>query len=312
MGRNKGNRLWTTYEWGNEPNQIGNTEDITLDWRGGGEVLLGRRFCCGCWALEASFWTLDEFSGFASFTHANNVGTPLTVSGIEFGTDNAVAFFDNAEEHRLWRYNEFYNVELNLIRNQMFFTSCQGWNLDWSIGVRFFRFDENLIFGSLANGGTWGGNGGADEAYFNDRIVNNLIGFQFGVNADYYFGSNWRFFVSPQVGVYNNHMEHHFAAYLGDGTVASPTAASGVVGTYPVDSTDDAFSFLTQVDIGLDCRCTQNWSVRIGYRVVAVTGVGLSDNQIPPYIVDIPEIADIDRNGELILHGAFVGATYNY
>jgi hypothetical protein len=40
--------------------------------------------------------------------------------------------------------------------------------------------------------------------------------------------------------------------------------------------------------------------------------VGLADAQIPQYIVDIPEIAHIDSNGDLILHGAFAGLTYNF
>jgi hypothetical protein len=50
----------------------------------------------------------------------------------------------------------------------------------------------------------------------------------------------------------------------------------------------------------------------VGYRVVAATGIGLADNQLPQYMVDIPEIANIDHNGQLILHGAFMGITYNF
>jgi hypothetical protein len=50
----------------------------------------------------------------------------------------------------------------------------------------------------------------------------------------------------------------------------------------------------------------------LGYRVLAATGIGLADNQIPPYLNDIPTIQDIDRNGSLILHGAFAGLTYRF
>ena len=42
---------------------------------------------------------------------------------------------------------------------------------------------------------------------------------------------------------------------------------------------------------------------------MAITGVGLADNQIPPYLNDIPAIQDIDRNGSLLVHGAFAGMT---
>jgi hypothetical protein len=85
-----------------------------------------------------------------------------------------------------------------------------------------------------------------------------------------------------------------------------------VVGTYPVNSSTDTVSFLTQIDVGLDWKFTRQWSAQVGYRVVAVSGLGLSDAQIPFYIVDIPAIAEIDRNSDLILHGAFVTLAYNF
>ena len=69
-------------------------------------------------------------------------------------------------------------------------------------------------------------------------------------------------------------------------------------------------SVLSQIDVGLDWQITQCLSARLGYRVVAATGIGLADNQIPPYLNDIPAIQDIDRNGNLLLHGAFAGVTY--
>ena len=59
-------------------------------------------------------------------------------------------------------------------------------------------------------------------------------------------------------------------------------------------------------------QATWRWSARVGYRVVVATGIGLTDNQIPFYVTDIPGIRDIDHNGELILHGAFFGLAYNF
>ena len=70
------------------------------------------------------------------------------------------------------------------------------------------------------------------------------------------------------------------------------------------------FSVLSQIDVGLDWQITQRLGARVGYRVVAITGVGLADNQIPLYLNDIPAIQDIDRNGSLLVHGAFAGMTY--
>ena len=82
--------------------------------------------------------------------------------------------------------------------------------------------------------------------------------------------------------------------------------------SYPVVSHTDVFSVLTEVNVGLAWNVTQNWSAQVGYRLMVGTGIGLADHQIPTYIVDVPEIAAINRNGNLLLHGAFAGITYNY
>ena len=83
-------------------------------------------------------------------------------------------------------------------------------------------------------------------------------------------------------------------------------------GTYPVNSSDNVVSFLTQIDVGLDWQFSPNWSANIGYRVVAISGIGLADEQIPVRVNDIPDIAEIDYNGNLILHGAFAGLTLRF
>ena len=313
LGRDKPNYLWTTYESGNEPNQL--RHPWGMEWTNGGEIQFGRRFCCDQWGLELSYWTIDPMHSFSSITHPGGLGTvstTLRVSEIEFAGVNGVDLFDNAAEHRLWRRNEFHNVELNLMRYTMARDCGRPWDFSCSAGVRFFRFEENLKFGSLEDGCIWGQQGGIREAYLDDNIENNLLGVQFGCDARYNGWGNLGFFLSPKFGIYNNRIEHKFQAYRGDGTVANPTVASGVTDSYPVESSTDVFSFLTEVDVGVDWQISQRWSARVGYRVMAVTGVGLADNQIPTYIVDIPEIRDIDHNGNLLLHGAFAGVTYNY
>lgn len=309
MGRNDANRLWTTYEWQNDPNQEEHTQ-FALRWRWGGEIRVGRRFCGDTWAVEATYWTLDSFEGSRSRSHPNGVATPLTVGNVFFGGYPGTEWFDGALEHRLYRRNEFHNAEVNFIRHRIFSTSELPWNLDCSLGARYFRFEEHLLFSSLANPSRMTDPTLNREAFLEDRVVNNLIGFQFGFDADYYIGPQWRVFAAPKFGVYNNHIEHRFHAHLGDGTAATQYEYPGR--TYPVYSATDALSFLTQLDVGLEWKFLQNWSARVGYRVVVATGIALADNQIPHFIVDIPEIAAIDRNGELVLHGAFAGVAYNF
>jgi hypothetical protein len=149
------------------------------------------------------------------------------------------------------------------------------------------------------------------DAYLNEHITNQLFGVQLGFNAKYFLCRRLQLFITPKFGVYNNQIDHLFQVYLDDNSViATQTYYPGQ--TYPVRSSTDVVSFLTQIDIGFDWEISCNWSAQFGYRVVAATGMGLADNQIPPYVVDIPEIADIDYNGDLILHGAFFGVAYNY
>jgi hypothetical protein len=187
---------------------------------------------------------------------------------------------------------------------------CQPLNVSWLAGVRYFRFQERWAFSSLRGGGSWATP--ADVGHLEDDITNSLVGFQVGCDVNYGCHSNLRLFFRPKIGIYNNHIKHTFRAYRGDGELFAPAAGSGVPGSYPVHSSTDSFSFLTEVDLGVEWQFTPCWSAFAGYRVVAATGIGLADNQIPPYVVDVPEIAAIDRNGQLLLHGAFAGLTFRF
>jgi len=302
MSRNDANHVWVSYENGVNENQLMNTE-MSLDWKGGIEARLGRQFCCGQWALEATYWTLDGFSGFSSVRPAAGVSSPLMF----FDVAEAEGFFDGAVEHRLWRDNEVHNVELNLIRNAIGYGGYDAFDARWLVGIRFFRFDEDLIFGSLGAGGVAFGDDPSMEGYFADGVENNLVGAQFGLDLGYRRG-NWRLFAAPKVGIYNNHIKHYFAGYSGDGQLFTVTAPD--YPPYPVVSSTDVVSFLTEIDVGLQWRFAPRWSAEIGYRVTVATAMALADHQIPPYVVDTPELADIDTNGHLLLHGGFAGLTF--
>ena len=308
LGRTEGRRLWTSHATGDLTNQLTNTQFGT-EWKWGGEVRFGRRFCCGCtpYALEAVYWTTEPMTGYVSTTNpGGTVSTPLVISPMEFNGTPAENWFDGAKEHRLWRRDEFHNIEINLIREQLAWTCDSPWDIGWSFGVRFFRFQDYLQFGSLAGVGTdW--NDLAATAYLSDNITNNLVGAQFGFDAAYNVFDGVRLFITPKVGIYNNYMDSTFQAHTGNGI-----DGSGPYGNFPVHATKNGVSFLTQIDLGADWQLTRNWSVRAGYRVVAVTGMGLADDQFPQYMVDTPEIANIQHCSSLVLHGAFAGIAYNF
>jgi hypothetical protein len=287
------------------------TSDADVDWRGGYEAKLGARFGANNdWAIEGGYWSIDRFRGFAEASLAPGiVGTPILVDGIEFVGVNGDDFFNNAAAHRVFRVNRLESAEVSLVHRSGDFDPSGFARLDFNLmaGVRYLVFREELTFGALINGGTWGGAGGIDEAYFSDRVINNLIGFQFGVETGFRVARTFRLFATPKVGVYNNHIDARFDAFRGDGTRGNPTPASATTRTYPVAVDRDVFAVLGQIDVGVDWKFSPNWSVLVGYRVVAATGMGLADHQFPSDAVDFAFLDTVKSNGNLLVHGAFAG-----
>jgi len=320
LSRNEPNRFYWSANAADASEQDGL---VYQSWSGGVEVRFGRRFCCsaegsclaGTWALEGAYWTvINGFEGERVVRFPGGVVTPIMLNSVQFyntvaDQPMATDIIDGAVEHRIRRRDEIHSVEINLIREGMLCDPCNPLDVNWGIGVRYFRFDERVLFAAL-HGGSWGADP-TEEAYINIRDENNLIGLQFTVDLNYYLHPNWRVFFTPRVGIYENHIEQNFQVYRGDGVVGRSTDPN-VPGRFPIRSRGDAVSFLTQLDVGVNWRFARNWGAAIGYRAVVATGIGLADNQVPPWLVDLPEIAHIDYNGELILHGAFASVTYNF
>lgn len=321
MTRNKANPLKTTVETNDELVTISTEAD--WDWSGGGEIRIGRWFgmpgcglgeCVECgptWGVEAAYWSLTAFSDSVVVSRPGGVSTPLDVLGISFDGITGCDYFDAAQMHRIRRGSELHSGEINLVFGQPY--SPGPLNVTGFVGARYFRFADDLNFSSLEMGWNWGDEGGLHEAYLRDRITNDLIGAHVGVNASYLLGFNLRIFFNPSIGIYNNHLENQFHLYRGDGTAAIPLWPPNNPTTYPIESSHDIVAFMSQVDLGVEWQFGMGWSANIGYRVLFATGIGLADHQVPSYyLTDGPQIAQIDTNGDLILHGAFAGLTLRF
>ncbi len=324
MGRNLPNPFWTSYETNNNVNQVLNTRDANADWRGGGEIRFGTWFGgggCGCadgcqtgcggncnrCGIEVVYFTLSPFQGFASVRGdslpGGSVSTPIDLNNqfgpVMIGANTAASFFDGATEHRIWRNDELHNVELNLLNQQIYNTGNA--QVTWLGGVRYFRFDDSLIFGSVAGGSEFGDNagpnvGGAAQAYLSSRAVNNLVGFQIGARADYYLTPGFSVFATPKIGIYGNSISVRNRLYTGDGIEGFDITGNSV-----------DFSMLAQIDLGMSYQFHPNWRAFLGYRAIAVTQVALADNQFLPFLADTQGFGDPKTNGSLVLHGAFAG-----
>ncbi len=289
-------------------NQLLNTQ-VNETWAGGWDVVLGRSFCCGQYFLEVEYWGLSEFGGSAATTPSQGpVNLTFQDDNLAF-TQNGITYnggqmLDGAVAHAIRRENDVQSVELSFFRNHC----CCDSNLDvcFSAGVRYFRFRDDLDFTSYTNYAA-----PFDQALLTDRVVNNLVGFQFGADVNYNLGCNVHFFLNPKIGIYDNHMNLNYNLTNSAGVSATSTDPN-VPGGYPVNSSKDALAFMTQIDLGLGWQFAHHWDAFLGYRVLFATGMGLADNQLPQYFVDLPGISDIKHSGDLVLHGAFAGLTYSF
>jgi hypothetical protein len=314
MTRDHANRWWTTFENNVPFNQMLTPPDA--NWNGGFEVTLGRQFGCDCRnALEVTYWWIDPFQeeAIANRTVVNTLGTPIDLGNVTIGPNTAAFYFDNAQQHRVRRDDEIHNVELNWVYDAMPGGDCfGGFGLSLLAGPRYLRFDESITFSSVIDGSFFGNNLGADEAHLDIRDENNFIGFQIGAVAQLQLTRCVKLVAVPKIGLYANDIHQRVSLTSGDGLVGLASPIGGPAQSFPLDSSKTDVSTLAQLDLSLNYDVNDRWSAYAGYRLVAVTGVALADEQIPPFLVDYPAINDVDSNGHLLLHGAFAGVEYRF
>lgn len=295
LTRNEPNQVWTSADNFNNFNQTMKLNDTPFDWVPGGAVSFGRQFCGGG-AAELSMWGTGTMAGTALDTNGpGGLVCPIDLTFVNIGGQPASHFFDDANAHQIWRRDNFYNIEINGFTAPY---SSPGGNVifGWLYGLRYFRWNESLIFGSVANGFEFGNNGGIEEAYMNSQMKNSVLAFQVGSIANWFFLPTWSVFAVPKFGVGPNWMDSRFSVYRGDGLNAIDIHANRTVA-----------SFIASLDVGLNWAFARNMSVYGGYRFMAVTGVGTADQQFPHFLIDSPEIATIKPNNNLVLHGIIFG-----
>jgi len=318
LGRDTANKKWTTYETGNNANQLMYFPDS--DWGGGPEVRIMRAIGCGdaCGGcpntfLEGVYYGVYDMDAYDSRVSATNqLSSTLDVGFVDYVAPGspASAFFDNSAEHRVWRDDEFHNVEINIVRYIMGapnYGAAQPFSLALIGGFRFIKFDDNLLFGAVSSGNTFGGNGGLNEAYFTSDVENNLYGFQLGAMISHGITSNLSWYATPKFGFFGNQIDFSARGYRGDGATANFSQTGNA---FDLSNSKNDVAVMGQLDLGLNYVCNQHWSITGGYRVIGLTGIALADDQVPAYLAAENDWTDIDSSGSLLLHGAFAGVTY--
>lgn len=304
MGRNRSNPYWTTADSNVNANQLMNTQNAGADWSGGGMFTVGW-LPCGCCgpSIAFTYWGLAPMTGFSNVTTGGGVtalNTPIdlrTQSGqVLMNNGNPASdYFDGAGEQRIWRTDNYNDFELNGLTPFYTIGNLQFAGL---AGVRYLRFTDSLVYGSVQQGFNFGDNGGANEAYMKFQCVNNLFGPQIGAVMNYQPWQRFGIFFIPKAGVFGNQMNCLMQLYTGD-SVNNPT--------YNILSHKTDVSFVGEIDTGFSYAFASNWRAFIGYRVVGIANVALADNQFLPFLADTQGFAQVKQNGGLILHGAFFG-----
>jgi hypothetical protein len=316
MTRDDGNPYPFSYDSANEEIQLTNTRDASMQWGGGVDVRFGRYFNCNQNAVEFVYWGVYPSSE-ESTTLANQVAGGLNgiLNWDQLDYDGAPAdgWVDNAEAHRVRRDFEFHNLEVNLLQ----FPSCYASNpcgtqrfcFNWGAGVRYFRFAEHLQFGADDQDTEF--TGAANEIYYDIGVKNNLIGFQLNAQGQYYVTQRLSLLAGTKFGLFANHINHHsrIGGAWGDAIINN---GPNEWAPFNVKSNKNDIAFLGELNVGLNYQMSCCWSATLGYRAVAVTGVALPSNQIYSDLRGIQDVAIVDSNGSLILHGGYAGVQFNY
>jgi hypothetical protein len=289
----------------------------------GPQISLGRYLGCnGCFGIQATYWGLYPGSQTAEVVpDTGTYSSRFNWGGLEVCGEPLTNLFDNADRYAITRDFRVHNFELNLLNFSHGYgngcgsqcgpgNSCApNFRYNFLLGFRYMDFREGFLFYAHH---TSTNPVGENELFYNVDVQNQLAGFQIGGRTDYYLTCNLSAFASAKGGVYGNRMSLQQALRDCDGNTAVISEGENINQRFDINSTRTNVAFLTEFALGANYKITDCWSVYAGYQVVIATGVAEANDQIPSQFQYLDEASSIKNDGSLILHGAFLGASYNY
>lgn len=182
-------------------------------------------------------------------------------------------------------------------------------NVGWLFGLRYFKFDESLILDYDIADNVYDGNAN-NEFQHGIRVENDLVGAQLGLNLNYALTDCLSFDAGTKFGLFGNHIGHR--QFIQNGNDYAYVQGGGVEENIDITEDKEDVAFLGELRMGAAYKIGCHWRLSGGYRVLALSGVGLATNQLPyaRSYTDLRKVGDIDRNGSLILHGAYAGVEF--
>ncbi len=173
-------------------------------------------------------------------------------------------------------------------------------------GFRWFQFEESaqLAYNTDGVAGYQ-----VNDIYDDADVQNDLFGYQFGGFLTYCLTNRVNLNVGGKFGLYANNVE----ARRRIGTFDTAANLFGMPGEQADTTVDDTvLASLGEIDLGLGVRLTNAWTVRGGYRVFGINGVATVFNQMDQDLATTNNPGKIHANDTLFLHGAYVGADFNF
>jgi hypothetical protein len=279
--------------------------DANMNTMGGVEFDLTKRNCNGN-GFQFVYWGLypgeafQEISGPGLSTYQ----TGLANVAVAPGAQDLQTYFDNADSNYAYRTNEIHNIEANFLRNGGTFTTRRGRAGTFELlgGFRWFQFNENFGYGAFSAAGD------PTAVEYDIDVENTLLGFQVGGRTEFCLSDRLSASIATKLGFFNNGINHEQNIATNTGAFAYRTAAG--VDDYGYVSDKNDFSMLGEFDMGTSYRMSCNSRIRMGYRVIGISGIALAPNQIPNDFTLDPEINAINSNGDLILGGGYAGLEF--
>lgn len=288
--------------------------------------------CCKQYAWEVAWWGL-EGDVQQQYVDGPVVGTfryygMVNYAGLEYGGQPVNDFYNyqipvtgpGAETVLAQRVRTNFraqNLELNFLRLPLLTGCCSydscapAFTLTGLCGVRYFRFDDDLEFGTEWDVGNPfdGWRNGTNELFHDIQMENQLVGFQLGANMNYIVASRWNAFWDTSFGIYNNRISQYQRMYnpLAGAATFTQDGRDAVV-----NSSKNEVAFLGEMRVGGGYLFTPNWRGVLAYRAIAMTGVALAPDQIKSDYSSWANTALIDSSGSLVVHGIQAGFECNY
>jgi hypothetical protein len=268
------------------------------------------------------YWGLTEDDQSAMYSSMPGALSTVNYYGLEYDSDSDgmsdgtvndyYAYYDpdnpmpNGYDSTVRVRNNFkaQNLELNFLRLPVYGCEpCSPIVVSTVCGVRYLRLDEDFQHSVMFDDGMVAG-----SLYHDIEVDNQLVGFQMGSNVNWAISCKWDVFCDSMMGVYNNRVDVYQRVYgdEGDVTFTDDGMPAGV------RSNKDDIAFMGELRWGLGYQVSCNCRLTAAYRVMAVTGVALAGEQIPGDWSNSSQVAWVDTNDSLILHGLQLGAEFKY